>query len=286
MLKLRLIFGFLMTIAFVAICVLDAWIDGSLTSVISDDREGQALLLCILGSIVTILAQLELKKLAAAKKIRIFTLVSIPASILLSTTWYWSQFTAVEAHVYVALILAVSIPAILICQHKGFGLDGVIANCGATCFSILYIGGLLAFLLAIRIDFGLWHLLMFVFTVKCTDIGAYTAGRLFGKHKFSPMISPKKTWEGMVGGIILAIIVSSIFASVCDIMTLSAAMIFGVVFAFIGQLGDLAESMIKRDAEIKDSSANVPGFGGVMDVIDSVLVAAVFAYLFFMVAAK
>ena len=137
-------------------------------------------------------------------------------------------------------------------------------------------------MLAVRIDFGLWPLLMFVFVVKSADIGAYTTGSLFGKHKFSPKISPAKTWEGMAGAIAAAMIVAILFAAGCDIMVLPLAAVFGFCFAFIGQFGDLAESMIKRDAEQKDSANNVPGFGGILDIIDSPLVAAPFAYLFFM----
>ncbi|MHC4073772.1 MAG: phosphatidate cytidylyltransferase, partial [Planctomycetota bacterium] len=127
-----------------------------------------------------------------------------------------------------------------------------------------------------------WHLLMFVFVVKSADVGAYAIGTLFGKHKFSPKISPAKSWEGMGGAIATASLVAVGFALSCDIMAWWLAIIFGPCLAFIGQIGDLAESMIKRDAEQKDSASKVPGFGGILDIIDSPLVAAPFAYLFFM----
>ncbi|MHC4636068.1 MAG: phosphatidate cytidylyltransferase [Planctomycetota bacterium] len=120
----------------------------------------------------------------------------------------------------------------------------------------------------------------------CADIGAYTLGKLFGKHKFSPRISPGKTWEGMGGAALTAIIVALTFSLVSGIMSWLPAVLFGFCFAFVGQLGDLAESMIKRDAEQKDSASNVPGFGGILDVIDSPLVSAVFAYLFFLVSLR
>jgi len=97
-----------------------------------------------------------------------------------------------------------------------------------------------------RIDFGPLAFLMFIFVVKLCDIGAYTFGRLFGKHKFSPVISPKKTWEGMAGGVLFSVIAASLFGKVFGIMPVLPAIIFGIVFAFIGQLGDLAESMLKR----------------------------------------
>jgi len=137
---------------------------------------------------------------------------------------------------------------------------------------------------SMRLEFGLWALLMFVFVVKSADIGAYAIGTSFGKHKFSPKISPSKSWEGMAGAVGAAVIVAIGFGVSCDIMVWWLAAIFGLCFAFIGQLGDLVESMMKRDAEQKDSSNNVPGFGGILDIIDSLLVAAPFGYLFFMLS--
>jgi phosphatidate cytidylyltransferase len=90
----------------------------------------------------------------------------------------------------------------------------------------------------------------------------------------------------MAGAVATAVIVAIGFAVSCDIMAWWPAAIFGFCFAFIGQLGDLAESMLKRDAEQKDSANKVPGFGGILDVIDSLLVAAPFSYLFFMFTAR
>jgi phosphatidate cytidylyltransferase len=153
-------------------------------------------------------------------------------------------------------------------------------------FSIIYLGLLGAFVLAMRIDFGPWVLLMFVFVVKSADIGAYSFGSLFGRHKFSPEISPGKSWEGMAGAVVIATIVAVLFAEYCDIMVWWLAIIFGCCFAFLGQMGDLAESMIKRDAKQKNSADRVPGFGGILDIFDSLLPAAPFAYLFFMFSSK
>jgi phosphatidate cytidylyltransferase len=123
---------------------------------------------------------------------------------------------------------------------------------------------------------------MFVFVVKSSDIGAYTVGRICGKHKFAPNISPGKTWEGIAGGIVFASVVALLFAHYCGIMEWYFAVAFGIIFAFCGQLGDLAESMIKRDAAQKDSANSVPGFGGMLDIVDSPLATAPLAYLFLM----
>jgi phosphatidate cytidylyltransferase len=172
--------------------------------------------------------------------------------------------------------------AVLLYQYASYGTYGVLANCGVNCLSIWYLGLLSSFCLAARIEFGLWPLLMFVFVVKSSDIGAYAIGTLLGKHKFSPKVSPAKTWEGMGGACAAAVIVAVGFAVSCDIMAWWLAVVFGLCFAFIGQMGDLAESMMKRDAQQKDSANKVPGFGGILDIIDSPLVAAPFAYVFFM----
>lgn len=284
MLKYRLIFGTLMTILFTAIVIFDGWLDGSLTFSVVDDKSVQGTILCILVALLVILAQLELSSLAAARDLKIFTPVTITGSILFATGWYWFQFIKIPAEVYLVSTGALSLFGVLFTQYLRCGTSGVLANCGVSCFSIMYFGLLSAFVPAVRIDFGIWPLLMFVFVIKAADIGAYTFGSLFGKHKFSPRISPGKTWEGMLGAVLFAVVTALLFAGICDIMRLEQAVIFGICFAFIGQLGDLAESMIKRDTGQKDSSNNVPGFGGLLDVVDSPLAAAPFAYLFFMLS--
>jgi phosphatidate cytidylyltransferase len=280
MLKHRLIFGTLMTLAFIGIVLLDGWLDGSLTGY--DKQPIQGTLFVILVALLLILGLFELSKLASAKEMKILLPVSMPVSILLATYCYWYVFLE-EVNIFG--ILAVGLMVCFLYQRIRYGISGVFANCGAACFSMLYLGLLAGYVTAVRIDFSPWHLLMLVFVVKCADIGAYTFGRLFGKHKFSPVISPKKTWEGMAGAIVFAVVVAVVFAVSCDIMAWWLGAIFGVAFAFLGQLGDLAESMLKRDAEKKDASNNVPGFGGILDVVDSILITAPFGYLFFMLVA-
>jgi len=283
MLKHRLLYGTLMTVFFTAIVIFDGWMDGSLTAS-AVDKPIQATLLFILVSVLIIPAQLEIAKLAAAKKLTIFNPVSIIASIVFAGTWYWTQLIKIQPLPYFCFTSAFSLFGLLLYQYFRYGSSDVMSNCGASYFSIVYLGLLSAFILGIRIDFGLWPILMFVFVVKSSDIGAYAIGTLFGRHKFSPNISPGKTWEGMAGAVATAVIVALLFAAGFDIMSLLSAVIFGFCLAFIGQLGDLVESMLKRDAEQKDSSQNVPGFGGILDIIDSPLFAAPFAYLFFMFA--
>jgi phosphatidate cytidylyltransferase len=270
-----------MTLFFTATVIFDGWMDGSL-STLADNKPVQGTLLCILVALLIIPAQFELSKLAAVKNLKIFLPVSITASILFAASRYLQQIVKFQPETYLSLLSAFVLLVLLLYQYKTHGTSDVLANCGASYFSILYLGLLSSFFVAIRIEFGLWSFLMFAFVVKSADIGAYSIGTLFGKHKFSPKISPGKTWEGMGGAIAAAIIVAIGFALICDIMLWWPAAIFGLGFACIGQLGDLAESMIKRDAEQKDSANKVPGFGGVLDIVDSPLVAAPLAYLFFM----
>ena len=282
MVRHRLLFGTLMTIGFIALVVFDGWRDGSLTQSIADDKPVQGITLSVLVALLAIPAQFELSKLAAAKNIKIFLPVSIVASILLATWRFWQQLISFPPGICLLLFSSFVLFALLLYQYARYGASGILANCGGNCFSIWYLGLLSSFCVAIRIEFGIWPLLMFVFVIKCSDIGAYTFGTLFGRHKFSPKISPGKTWEGMGGACALAIIVAVGFAVSCDIMAWWSAIVFGLCFAVIGQMGDLTESMIKRDAEQKDSARKVPGFGGVLDIIDSLLIAAPVAYLFLM----
>jgi len=288
MLKRRLVFGTLMATGFVALCLFDGWLDGSISDA-APDKNIQATIFCLLIAMLAIPAQLEMASLVAATNARIFKPVTIIASILLATSWYWPQFcrNAVAFHrLYLLAVITLSLLALFIYQAVRFTTENVIANCGAGFFAIFYLGFLSSFVLAVRIDFGLWGLLMFVSVVKSSDIGAYTAGKIFGTRKFAPKISPGKTWEGLAGAAIAAAIVAVIFAVFSGIMTVLWAILFGVLFAFLGQLADLAESMIKRDAGKKDSAATVPGFGGVLDIIDSPLATAPAAYLFFMMTCR
>ena len=285
-----------MTVFFTAVVIFDGWLDGSLTASVADDRAVQGTVFCVLIALLAIPAQLELSKLAAAKKLKIFIPVSIIASILFATSryWqqeYWQQFVVIRPETYIIFLSVFVLLSLLLYQYISYGTSGVLANCGANYFSILYLGLLSSFFVSMRLEFGLWALLMFVFVVKSADIGAYAIGTSFGKHKFSPKISPSKSWEGMAGAVAMAVVVAILFAvitAIYDIIIMAwwLAVIFGVCFAFIGQIGDLVESMMKRDAEQKDSSNNVPGFGGILDIIDSLLVAAPFGYLFFIVSLR
>ena len=159
-----------------------------------------------------------------------------------------------------------------------------------TMLAVAYVGLLGSFIIQMRWLEGAYHGVMplvFLFaTAKGADTGAYALGRLAGRHKLWPRLSPNKTIEGAIGGMVFAVGASLITAAVSRqvfrISTLDwpAAVGFGLVVGSLAQLGDLMESMIKRDCQKKDSSSAVPGFGGVLDVLDSLLFASPVAYGF------
>ena len=124
-------------------------------------------------------------------------------------------------------------------------------------------------------------ILLILLVVKFTDIGAYFGGRRFGRHKLIPWLSPGKTWEGLFFGLITAGGVGVACAVGMGILPWWKGLVAGALIGGIGQLGDLLESMMKRDAEVKDSGKLIPGFGGILDIIDSPLLAAPFAYILF-----
>ena len=152
-------------------------------------------------------------------------------------------------------------------------------------FAVGYLGLLPSFFLMIRWlpEHSGWMLALAIFVPKCCDIGAYFTGRLFGRHSFTPLLSPKKTWEGIAGGLTFAVITAVAAGEFVPVFRhgIAEAIAFGLVVGSAGILGDLAESMIKRDASAKDASRAVPGFGGVLDVIDSILFAGPVAYYWF-----
>ncbi len=164
------------------------------------------------------------------------------------------------------------------------------ATIASTLLVVAYIGLLGTFILQMRWLEGPYHglvpLILLITTAKGADTGAYTFGRLAGKHKLWPSLSPNKTIEGALGGMLFAILGSLLVTVTArDLLHLSALSVsgavgFGLLVGVAAQVGDLMESMIKRESERKDASSTVPGFGGVLDVLDSLLFAGPVAYAY------
>ncbi|GAA3390050.1 phosphatidate cytidylyltransferase [Cryptosporangium minutisporangium] len=129
-------------------------------------------------------------------------------------------------------------------------------------------------------DDGVMRIVAFIATVVCSDVGGYAAGVLAGRHPMAPTVSPKKSWEGMAGSLIACAIAGAAFLELgFDNGAWWEGVVYGLAIAVAATLGDLTESMIKRDLGVKDMSSLLPGHGGLMDRLDSLLFAAPVAYL-------
>ena len=142
--------------------------------------------------------------------------------------------------------------------------------------------GSFAVLLAAK-DGGEWWALAFLLVVISVDIGAYASGLSFGKHPMAPRISPKKTWEGFAGSVVTALVAGVLVSLFMLQEPWWFGLIFGGVMVFTGTIGDLTESLIKRDLGIKDISTWLPGHGGFLDRLDSILPSAAAAYVLFVI---
>jgi phosphatidate cytidylyltransferase len=170
--------------------------------------------------------------------------------------------------------------------------DGLAAM-GGTLFALAYVPWLLGFLMGIYFHSGTngsWWLLYFILVTKVSDMGAYLVGSLIGRHKMIPRISPGKTWEGVGGAIAISVGTSLVFAHFAQErlvgLTFLHALVLGILRGGGAVVGDLVESLMKREAGVKDSGAYFPGIGGVLDLVDSLLFNApiMFAYLVWLTA--
>jgi phosphatidate cytidylyltransferase len=165
---------------------------------------------------------------------------------------------------------------------------GITANIAAGVFAMVYVGVMLGFAVQLRLTWGIGALAAWIITVKMGDTGAYTVGRLIGRHKMAPVLSPGKTVEGAFGALAFACL-GSWAAFTWLVPAASPAALpagpawgwlpFGLLLGGAGIIGDLAESLLKRDVGCKDSSSWLPGFGGALDILDSLLLTAPIAWL-------
>ena len=134
-------------------------------------------------------------------------------------------------------------------------------------------------------DDGVARVLVFIAAVVCSDVGGYAAGVLLGRHPMAPSISPKKSWEGMAGSVAACVLLGTLVLTLTFDAPWWGGVIFGVAMAVTATVGDLGESLIKRDLGLKDMGTLLPGHGGIMDRLDSLLPSAAVAYLLLSVLA-
>jgi phosphatidate cytidylyltransferase len=299
-LRWRLILGAIFIVAFMGLC----WIDHSI--------QPRGLVLAPLAVILCGVATSETLSLvrAAGARIRggaVYAGALLPVVVvgfmpLLTTMAHNGPaepdptgWATISPGIVVAPALLVGLLICMVAAIKDYdGTPQSARDLSASVFVVVYIGGSVALLAAMRLwkveterDTGLLLLAVTILIVKSGDIGAYTIGRLFGRRKLAPRLSPGKTWEGAGGAIVfsclaglaaLAMTARENVFSGKSVLFLAGWLGFCLALSITGMIGDLAESLLKRSASVKDSSAWMPGFGGVLDVLDSLLLAGPVSY--------
>jgi len=181
----------------------------------------------------------------------------------------------------ISAALLISFPTLFLREK----LEGAMLDWSLTIAIAFYVGWPMSFLLFLRgfqvgLGDGLWWLLVVFGGVWGFDTGAFFAGHFFGRHKLAPQISPGKTWEGVFGGLIFSIAAALLFTTLPMGVAWYLAVPFGIVLGIAAVLGDLAESLIKRQTHVKDSGQFMPGHGGMLDRLDSILFAVLIVYIF------
>jgi phosphatidate cytidylyltransferase len=179
------------------------------------------------------------------------------------------------------VLVAVALGSFLLVMGTSDSMEGAADRVGRLLLGTLYVGVLLAMLPLIRrLDGGLGWIFVLLAASWLGDTGAYFAGRALGRHKLAPVLSPKKTWEGAIGGFVTSMAGAVLFGWIfgLELPWWGMALLGGVLDVF-GVLGDLAESLLKRAFGVKDSGGILPGHGGILDRVDSVIFAGPVLYL-------
>ncbi|MCF8259898.1 MAG: phosphatidate cytidylyltransferase [Melioribacteraceae bacterium] len=236
----------------------------------------------VFGVLIGILAYSEFDNFLIAKEIATNKIFPFTAVLLLITNTYF-DFIDLGNLILVIIILLTIVE--LFRKENGY-----LSRVGGQLLGILYIGLFSGALIELREFFsfteyfyyqGAYLLIGIMSTIWICDSAAYFLGLAFGKHKIFPRVSPKKSWEGSIAGLVFSIIAMlSAKALILDFIGWDQALIISLIIGIMGQVGDFVESIMKRDAEVKDSSALLPGHGGVLDRLDSLLFTAPIIYLY------
>jgi phosphatidate cytidylyltransferase len=188
-----------------------------------------------------------------------------------------------ETGILILFVLGLCVREFVSKKNQGVGLTAI----STTLLGLMYVPWLLNFIQKINffpgVD-GRFYVLYFIVVTKFSDLGAYCTGSLIGRHKMIPRISPGKTWEGFGGAILVSTAASVGFAKIAGTslagMSTLHAVVLGVVLSVAAVIGDLIESLFKREAGVKDSGRFFPGIGGILDLLDSLLFNAPLMYLY------
>jgi phosphatidate cytidylyltransferase len=240
--------------------------------------------LCALTAVVFIIAGLYEYFLMLEKKgIKIYKYFGIGMGAVIPLSIMF-RFEPTKSWELLFIVLALFF--ILLMQFKRRDSSGVIVDISTTLFGILYVSWFFSFIIKIRyLAGGFGFLVALLLMIKLGDIGAYLIGSRWGKRPLIPHISPKKTIEGSLGGLLFSVLGALISKPFLP-FDLGQLFLVALGLGVLGQLGDLSESLLKRDCQIKDSGSIFPGMGGVLDQIDSLLFTAPVFYFYLSVIVK
>ncbi|MFQ5996500.1 MAG: phosphatidate cytidylyltransferase [Dehalococcoidales bacterium] len=232
----------------------------------------------ILVVIWALLAVFEFYRLVAVSQVLSLTSFGLLWTLLFILSPHFDYEFTVPVLLTSALVLSL-VWLVLRPQKEGAFIGWVWTMAG-----ILYVGWLLSYLVALRLDAGRNWVFFALFTTFGSDTTAFFVGQALGRHRLAPRISPNKSWEGAIGGVIGAIIVSLLFTLQTP-LSLPLSYVQGIILALLvsvfGQFGDLAESLLKRNLGVKESGKMIPGHGGFLDRMDSVVFAGIVVYLYY-----
>ncbi len=228
--------------------------------------------LVLIGAAVAV-ALWELGRAVQPRGIRLALVPVMAGAAAAITLGYW------EGPKAALVALALSVIAVLAWRLRG-GAEGYLRDLTGALMALAYVPLMAVFVaLMLARTGGARQTLAFIVVTICSDIGGYLAGVLFGQHPMAPVISPKKTWEGLAGSVAACLLAGALLVTLLLHGRYWQGLLLGLAAVALAVLGDLAESMIKRDLQIKDMGNLLPGHGGVLDRIDSLLIVAPVAWL-------
>jgi len=239
------------------------------------------------ASIVVILGIYELHRMMLHEGYHPLIFISLLLSVIFLVAAMLPQLRLLLLELGLGTALLVSFP-LLFFRKK---LEGAVVDWSLTLAMAIYLGWPLSLFPLLRgfqvgISPGFWWVLTVLLGVWGFDSGAFFTGHFAGRHKLAPDISPAKTWEGVIGGMILSITAALLFTTWPLGVPWYLAIVLGILIGSAATLGDLAESLIKRQTHVKDSGQIIPGHGGILDRIDSLLFAVIVVYIFAQLVGK
>ncbi|MBU1083828.1 MAG: phosphatidate cytidylyltransferase, partial [Candidatus Omnitrophica bacterium] len=236
---------------------------------------------CLVIALFVAIGQFEFFKLVENRGIFVYKYFGTVVGALIPIVIFMGGMFPELKNLEPILIVVASLLAFTLQFTRKDNAGDHLVSMALTLFSLFYIAWFFSFFVKLRaLENGANLVAFLIIVTKSTDMGAYVVGSLFGRTELLPRISPKKTKEGTLGGIVVSLFVALFAGKMLTEFSTMHLLMIGLIMSTLGQVGDLAESLIKRDCKVKDSGAYLAGIGGVLDLIDSLLFTAPVFYFY------